>query len=261
MIRGKGWIAAFLTAFALVGAPASAQEASSGPQYVLNLGAGGGMKPVYPGADSYMFVPYPIIEAGRFYIPGVGQTERRPRGFYVYPSFGLNGERKPSDDSDLKGTKEIDWAFEAGAGAGFRYDWLRGFATIRQGFNGYSGQTGEMGLDIVLPMGSRFEVAFGPRTSWGSDGYMETYFGVTPGEASRSTVLTAYEAGAGFKTAGLAGRVDYWIDDKTRLQVKGSWDRLIGDAADSPIVKHGGSRDQWTFGVGISRKFSFDLFR
>lgn len=258
MIRPLRWLAPILTVFALgAGAAAAAED---GPQYLLNLGGGGIVKPQYPGSDNYMLLPYPIIEVGRFYIPGVGQTEKKVKGFYFYPSFNIIGERKPSDDNSLKGMKDVDWAFEAGVGAGFRYDWLRGFATIRQGFNGYSGQTGELGLDVVLPLADRFEVAFGPRTSWASDGYMETYFGVTPREAARSPVLTAYEPSGGFKTAGLAAQVNYWIDGKTRIQVRGSWDRLIGDAGDSPIVKYG-SRDQWSFGIGLSRKFEFNVFR
>lgn len=258
MIRPLRWLALTLTALGV--AVGSAAAAEDGPQYLLNLGGGGVVKPTYPGADTYMLLPYPIIEVGRFYIPGIGQTEQKVKGIYFYPSFNIIGERKPSDDNSLKGTKVVDWAFEAGVGAGFRYDWVRGFATIRQGFNGYSGQTGELGLDLVLPLADRFEVAFGPRTSWASDGYMETYFGVTSKEAAKSTILTAYKPDAGFKTAGLAAQVNYWIDGKTRIQVRGSWDRLIGDAGDSPIVK-AGSRDQWSFGVGISRKFSFDVFR
>ena len=257
MFRSVFWVASLL-AVAVLGMGAAG--ASDQRQYLMNLGVGGLVKPKYPGADTYMLVPYPIIDVGRFYVPGVGQTERKARGLFFSPSFNLNGKREASDDNCLKGTKEIDWAFEAGVGAGFRYDFLRGYATIRQGFNGYSGQTGEIGLDIIVPVATRFEVAFGPRTSWASSGYMETYFGVTDKEAARSPVLTAYKPSAGFKTAGLTAQINYRIDDNTRLQLRGSWDRMIGDAADSPIVKHG-SRDQWTVGVGISRKLSFDLFR
>ena len=257
------WLAPLAALLMLIAGQAAAQDAFIAPepqaQYVVNLGAGGGVVPQYPGADKYMFVPYPIIEVGRLYLPFIGQTEKKTRGIFIYPSFGIIGERKASDDNSLQGTKEIDWAFEAGVGGGFRYDWFRAYATIRQGFNGYSGQTGEIGADVILPIGPRFELAFGPRTSWGSDGYMETYFGVTPSEASKG-ILTAYKADAGFKTAGLAATANYWLTDKTRLQVKGSWNRLIGDAGDSPIVKYG-SRDQWMAGIGISHKFSFDVFR
>lgn len=261
MIRPLRWLALTLTALGVAAGSAAAQDAfiAAEPQYLMNLGVGGGVKPTYPGADKYMFVPYPIIEFGRMYLPIIGQTEKKTRGVFVYPSFGLNGKREASDDGSLKGTREVDWAFEAGLGGGFQYDWFRAFATARQGFNGYSGQTGELGFDILLPMGSRFDFAFGPRTSWGSESYMETYFGVTQQEAAKGT-LAAYKPDAGFKSAGLAGQVNYWIDDRTRLQVKGSWSRLIDDAGDSPIVK-AGSRDQWTFGIGISRKLQFNLFR
>ena len=36
--------------------------------------------------------------------------------------------------------------------------------------------------------------------------------------------------------------------------------RPNGEAGDSPIVKYG-SADQWMVGLGISRKFEFNLFR
>lgn len=260
-----GWrqigFAMFAAALALAGGPAAAEDTliASESQYVVNLGIGGMAKPQYPGADRSMFVPYPIIEFERLYLPFFGQRERTTEGVYFYPSFGVIGERKPSDDKSLVGTKKIDWAFEAGMGAGFRYDWLQAFATIRQGFNGYSGQTGELGLDVLVPVTNRVDVAFGPRASWGSTDYMETYFGVTQAESAKG-ILSPYKPDAGFKSAGLAAEVNWWLTDRTRLQVKGSWDRLIGDAADSPIVRHG-SRDQWTVGIGISHKFEFDLFR
>ncbi len=265
MSRAFRWLAPLAALIGLSCGPAAAQDSfaqgfvSPETQYLLNLGGGGAMVPQYPGSDKYMFVPYPIIEAGRFYIPFIGETERKVRGIFIYPSLNIIGERKASYDNSLKGTKDIDWAFEAGLGGGFRYDWFRAYATVRQGFNGYSGQTGELGADVIVPMGERFEVSFGPRASWGSDGYMETYFGVTPKEASRG-ILTAYKPDAGFKTVGVAAQINYWVDTKTRLQLKGSWNKLIGDAGDSPIVEYGDS-NQWMVGVGISRKLSFDLFK
>src|SRR5262245_27694230 len=106
---------ALAAALALVAGGAAAQEcASPEPQYLMDLGVGIGAKPQYPGADKYIFLPYPIIQAGRFYIPMIGQTEEKLHGFYFFPSFNIIGERSPSDDSSLAGTDKIDWAFEAG---------------------------------------------------------------------------------------------------------------------------------------------------
>ena len=243
--------------------PAAAQDAfiAAEPQsqYLMNLGVGGALVPQYPGADKYMFVPYPIIEFGRMYLPFIGQTEKKTRGIFIYPSLNIIGERKASDDNSLKGTKKIDWAFEAGIGGGFRYDWFRAYATIRQGFNGYSGQTGEIGADVILPIG---RASRSPSGRGRAGARTATWRPISasrrrkpPRASSPPTRPTP-----GSRRLGLAAQINYWVDDRTRLQVRGSWNRLIGDAGDSPIVKYG-SRDQWMVGLGISRKFSFDVFR
>ena len=228
-------------------------------QYEIELGAGAIVKPKYPGADSVLVSPFPIFGVGRFYVPGLGQVvdgEEAKRGFFFYPSFDVNGERKASDSSDLTGTRKVDWAVEVGVGAGYRYDWLRGFAEFRQGFNGHEGQVAEFGLDFIATPIERVEFFFGPRASWASNDYMDTYFGITIDEAS---TLSAFNADAGFKTVGMAGRVRYDWTEQIAFHLRGEWDHFIGDAADSPIVK-AGNTNQFSVGVGMSYKFAFDLF-
>ena len=44
-----------------------------------------------------------------------------------------------------------------------------------------------------------------------------------------------------------------------RLHIRGGYDRLVGDAADSPIAE-AGSKDQFSIGVGVSYRFAFDVF-
>ena len=182
----------------------------------------------------------------------------KKQGIFFYPSFDFIGERSPSDDKSLKGTKKIDWAFEAGLGAGFRYDWLRAYATIRQGFNGYNGQIGDLGFEVVVPVGVALPGRLRPPRELGLRGLHEDLFR-RHAEAAKGT-LAKYKPDAGFKTAGLVGRVSYALTDRTRLHGQAAWDRLIGDAGDSPIVK-AGAANQWMIGVGITYKFAFDLFR
>jgi len=232
-------------------------------QFVLDLGGGAIVKPKYPGAEDYLVYPFPIVAVGRFYVPGIGQVvdgETVRRGFLFYPSFDFNGERKASDSSDLTGTNTVDWAVELGLGAGYRYDWLRGFVELRQGFNGHEGQVAEFGLDFIANPMDRVEVIFGPRASWASDDYMDTYFGVTVAESlAPGSSLSAFNAGSGFKTVGLVARASYaWTDDVT-FHLQGGWDHFVGDAADSPIVE-AGSEDQFSIGAGISYRFAFDVF-
>jgi len=232
-------------------------------QYVLDLGVGAMLKPRYPGADSFLVYPFPIIAVGRFYVPGLGQVvdgSKVRRGFYFFPSFNFIGERKASDSPDLTGTNPIDWALELGLGAGYRYDWLRGFVEFRQGINGHTGQIADLGIDFIFNPTNRLEIFFGPRASWGSDKYMNTYFSVTAAEAAApGSVLSTYNAGAGFETVGLAARASYAWTENTTLHVRGGWDRFVGDAARSPIVK-AGSENQFSIGVGVSYRFAFDVF-
>lgn len=230
-------------------------------QFVVDLGVGVSVQPEYPGSDDYLAYPVPIVSFGRFYVPGLGQIqdgEEVRRGFFFFPSFDFVGERKASDSPSLTGTNPIDWALEVGAGAGYRYDWLRGFVVVRQGFNGHEGQVAEFGLDVVTNPMDRVTFSVGPRATWGSDDYMETYFGVTPAEAALGP-LTAYNASSGFKTVGVLARASYAWNDDVALHLQGGWDRFVGDAADSPIVK-AGDENQFSIGAGITYRFAFDLF-
>ena len=145
-------------------------------------------------------------------------------GFFIYPSFDFNGERKPSDDKSLKGTKKIDWALEAGLGAGYRDDWFRAFATVRQGFNGYSGQAGEIGARRhPAAVAARSRSPFGPRRAWPRDGYMETYFGVTAKEAPKDRMLTAYKPGRRLQDRRASRRTpNYWVDRPDPAQLQGA---------------------------------------
>lgn len=259
------------TAGIVVVSTAQAQEAvsenvagsGSGRQYEIDLGGGLMVSPKYPGADSYLLFPFPIAVVGRFYIPGLGQvadgTETR-RGFSIFPSFDFNGERNASDSAELTGTDTVDWALELGLGVSYRYDWVRGTIEVRQGLNGHTGQVAEFGLEVITEPFERTRLVLGPRATWASGDYMSTYFGVSEDEASApGSMLTAYDAGSGFKTVGIAARASYDWTDKTTFHVQGGWDRFIGDAADSPIVTSG-SEDQFFVGAGITYRFSFDVF-
>jgi outer membrane protein len=204
--------------------------------------------------------PFPVIDVTRFYLPGFGQVadgKISNRGFGLYPSFDFTGKR---DSSDLTGTRSVDWAFEFGLGARYRYDWIQGSVELCQGFNGHNRQVAEFGLDFITNPSDRIEFVFGPRATWGSEDYMQTYFGVTAAEAaSPGSVLAPYSADAGFKTVGIEARANYAFNEKTVLHIKGGWNRFIGEAANSPIVKTG-SNNEFTVGMGISYRFAFDLF-
>jgi MipA family protein len=242
--------------------PSAQAEENSTDQYVLDLGAGIMAKPRYPGSDEVIAVPFPIISVGKFFIPGLGQVidgDERIKRFSIYPSFNFNGKRDSSDSNELEGLDDVDWALEVGLGMAYRHDWIRGFVEVRQGFNGYSGQVADFGIDFIANPTEDLQIMAGPRAGWGSDGYMDTYFGISGGEADDSPLYNnSYDAEAGFNTVGLAATASYDLTDDVTFHLRGGWDRLIGDAADSPIVREG-SENQFYGGAGISYEFSFSL--
>ena len=255
--------AAFGACALLAAVPAAhAEDAKTDAQYVLNLGAGVMAQPRYPGSDETIIVPYPLIAVSKFFIPGLGQVvdeDQNLRKFSIYPSFNFIGKRESSDSNELEGLEDVDWSLELGLGMAYRYDWIRGFVEVRQGFNGYSGQVADFGLDFIANPTEDLQVMVGPRASWGSDGYMETYFGITDKEDANSSLYNAaYDADAGFNKLGIAATASYDLTDKFTLHMQGGWDRLIGDAADSPIVKEG-SENQFYGGAGLTYEFSFSL--
>jgi outer membrane scaffolding protein for murein synthesis (MipA/OmpV family) len=231
-------------------------------QFVIDLGLGVSAGPRYDGADEYLAQPVPIIGVGRVTLPGIGEFggEDPRRGVFFFPTFDYIGSREPGDSSDLKGTEEVDWALAVGFGAGYRYDWWRVFAQLDYGFNGYSGFRGQIGADVVAEPADRVSLSIGPRLAWAGGDYMSTYFTVTPAEARASDGrLSAYDADAGLRAAGISALGSYALTDRVFLLLNARYDRLVGDAGDSPIVK-AGDPNQLTFGVGLSYRLSFDIF-
>jgi outer membrane protein len=241
--------------------PAFAEEVGS-RQYELDLGVGLMAQPRYPGSDETIFVPYPLIAVSKFFVPGYGSIDgdKDTRGLTVYPSFNFIGKRESSDSNELEGLDDVDWSLEAGLGVSYRYDWIRGFVEVRQGFNGYSGQVAQFGVDLIGNPTEDLEVRFGPRAGWGSQSYMQTYFGISSQEAVDSPLYDkSYKADAGFNTAGLAGSASYKLTESWKLHALAGWERMIGDAGNSPIVEEG-SENQFYGGAGLTYRFAFDIF-
>lgn len=87
---------------------------------------------------------------------------------------------------------------------------------------------------------------------------MDTYFGVTPAESGTS-IFPAYNPNGGIRSAGLAGYASYEFARDWRAILELRYDRLMGDAADSPLLTVG-DKNQYTVGLGLAKKFTLDLY-
>ena len=105
-----------------------------------------------------------------------------------------------------------------------------------------------------LPVNDRFEMALGAQTTWASNNYMETYFGVSGPDAA-SSGLPKYNAGSGLKDAGVGLTGHYKFTKTWGMIGNVSYTRMLNDAKDSPLVKQVGDENQYTAVVALTYNF------
>ena len=233
---------------------------------VIEIGAGVLAQPAFEGADEYIASPFPIISVEYLSLPGLFDIGGGPkRAFSIAPSFRYLDERNEDKYSKLEGTRSIDETYELGLRAGYEFalnetTGLEFYGAARGAFGGADGFVGDLGADFIAHPTTDLELKIGPKTSFASADYMDTYFSVSPSESLDSNGrFDAFEADGGFKSVGAAASARYEFRPDWFINSEASYDRLVGDAADSPIVD-AGSKDQFTVGIGLSRRFSLDLF-
>lgn len=227
---------------------------------VLEVGAGGQVRPAYEGAKAYEFAPTGFVTVHQLWLPWFGTVrDGRPKdGWSFGPSFRYLSGRESNDYAQLRGLNDIDAAFEVGARVAYTFGMFRPSVAIRQGFGGHSGIVGEAAFDAVLYPTAATEFTIGPRVSFANGEYMRTYFGVSPVESANSGLLV-YDAGSGIKGMGVELTGRYRFNEKWALASSFSYEKLLGDAKDSPIVRTGDD-DQFSAKLGITYTFAQKLF-
>lgn len=213
----------------------------------VDLGLGVQSKPTYPGADDNEARPWFIGRNLSFGGNGDGN------GFSFGPSFSLVGERETSDDPALAGLSSIERAYELGVKARYRQGPVSAYAAMRRGFEGHEGLTGEIGMDYRTDLSDRVSLTSGVELGFANSDFTNTYFGVSPEESANSG-YAEYDAGGGLTSAAIKFQASYAVNDKTAVLGEVSYGKLLGDAADSPIVQ-----EEWqpSLKLGVVRRFSF----
>jgi outer membrane scaffolding protein for murein synthesis (MipA/OmpV family) len=235
---------------------------------IIELGAGISTQPAYEGSDDYDVSGFPIVGLQYLSIPGlfdIGSPDERRGGLRIAPSFRFIDKRNADKYRELDGTLPLERSYQLGLRAGYEfpvYDTLNIeiYGEGRYAFNEGEGFVGGAGFDFISRPTAEWEFKLGPRTTFADSNYMSTYFSVRPIESIASGGrLGAYDADGGFKSVGVAASARYEFRPDWFLNANAAYERMVGDAADSPIVKVG-SEDQFFAGFGLSKRFSIDLF-
>lgn len=215
--------------------------------------------PRYPGADATSLRPYIDVSRARgdadfrFEAPDESTSVSiySRDGISFGPSLNFEGKRRRRDAGGLD---PVGFSVELGASGQIALGRaLRATVEARKGVSGHNGFMGMVGADYVSRDGNRWLFSAGPRLTLGDARYARAYFGVTPREAV-ATGIAAYRPGS-MAAIGATGSAHRQLSDRWGVFGYAKYDRLIGDAADSPVVTRFGSRDQWSGGIAASYTF------
>ena len=249
-------LAAALLATAIA-APAAAQE---GRGWTVTAGLGAQIAPKFYGSRDHSIFPLPNFGLRREGRPMPFEAPDDSFGFGILGqdsafNFGPVGRlvaKREEDDvgaavGDVGLTIEAGGFAQAFVGRNFR---IRG--ELRQGINGHGGLVGDISADFIFRDDDNTIFSIGPRAHWADNDFHDAYFGVpaaTPG-------LAAFNPGSGFYAVGGRAGLTQRLGRNWGLFGYAGYDRLIGDAADSPIVRERGSRDQFSGGAGLFIEFN-----
>lgn len=244
-------------------APEAAPETKT---WDIRLGAGALLQPDYEGSDEYEVSPLPLLMinyrdmvflrgttlgANLFTWQGPRPSDKLQVGPLVRYQFG----RDEDDSDDLRGMGDIDAAVELGGFLTYGIGpWSAGVTLFQDVSDSHDGFTAKFAAGHRHSFTPKLRLRSELYTTWADENYTQTYFGVTSTQSARSG-MRAYAAEGGIKDVGLTLDLDYSLTEHWVVGGRLGYKRLLGDAADSPLVKDRGSADQFTTGVTLSYRF------
>ena len=243
----------------------------------VSIGVGAGFIPDYEGSDDYRLIPVAAVR-GRvsgisfftrgtyLYVDVIGRGDG-PLELDIGPIVGarLNRTRKVKDDLvDL--LPERDTAIEVGGFAGFTYHGVTNpydalsvrVDVVKDVAGAHESALITPTIDFGTPLSRTLYVGLSASAEWAAGDYADYYYSISPADALASG-LPQFDADGGLKHWRLGLLANQSLSgDLTRgwsLFGLGSYTKLTGDFADSPVVDLRGSSSQWMGAIGVAYTF------
>lgn len=234
---------------ALLATPLLAAEQSQGN--VLTLGGGVDVAPRYSGSDKTRVSAAQVVDYSMdngFFIGttrGIGYGNNLGNLDYSAALSYRTGRKDKDVSSDsissgsdeLRGMGEIKGSAIVVPGLGYKVtDWLnlqvQGEIPVSERDNG---EAVHFGISSPLYISPYNAVTLALTGSWGSDKYMQTYYGVSAAQSAASG-FARHDAGAGIYAYSLNLDWTHRLTSRWSVLAAAGVTQLTGDAADSPIV-------------------------
>ncbi|HAT7705040.1 MipA/OmpV family protein [Enterobacter sp. CFEC121] len=234
---------------ALLATPVLAEEQRQGN--VLTLGGGVDVGPRYSGSDKIRVSAAQVVDysmANGFFIGttrGIGYGNNVGNLDYSAALSYRTGRKDKDVSSDsissgsdeLRGMGEIKGSAIVVPGLGYKVtDWLnlqlQAEVPVSERENG---EAVHFGLSSPLYTSPTNAVTLALTGSWGSDKYMQTYYGVSAAQSAASG-FARHDAGAGIYAWSMNLDWTHKLTSRWSVLASAGVTQLTGDAGDSPIV-------------------------
>lgn len=235
------------------------------------VGLGIGAAPDYIGSSDQTTVAIPLLRYqfanSQRYLLWFGDTAQlnllNHRNWRAGPLLRFRQSRDDDVDNDVvRRMDKVDSAVEGGLFVQYNHP-LGGrrlhqlvFAGDIEG--GSNGAEGRVRMSYWYPFSDQTVTSIGVGMSFANTEWMENYFGVrSANDISLYPSLggRAYEPSSGAMSVFVPFGVMHTLNPRWMLFAGGRYEKLQGDAKDSPIVREQGDSDQWSFGVGVAYRF------
>jgi outer membrane protein len=245
------------------------------PDWQFRLGAGIGVSPAYLGSKTYQVAAAPFAEVrykDRYFVSvfdGAGADVIKTRHFRAGPTLSFDSGRKESGktfkiagnrDTSLIGLGDVKSAVQAGGFAEYSLGAFTAKAQVSKALGGTNGLVANLGVRLTEPIrisalsNKPIIVSVGPRMTFVDSKHNNAYFGVDANQSLNSG-LPQYTAKGGLQSYGVGATVLVPVSKSVSAIMLFGYDRLSGDAADSPLVRERGSANQATAGLGLIYHF------
>jgi outer membrane protein len=232
----------------------AAAQPQDGDDWQVIVGAGVLVMPDYEGSDDLRVMPFPILALDYKNIVSIRgpQVQLSIADVKIAgdvrlrfgPSARYRQGRDEDDNSDLLGLGDVDGSVEVGGFA--RVDANRWWLQLSGGkdvIDGHDGVVAEIEAGVRFDQSDALSAQVRGTASWADSKYMRSNFGIDAAQAAASG-LSRFSPDAGPKDVGAAIGLNYRLGSRWSIGGDAGYRRLLGDAADSPIVSKRGSANQ-----------------
>jgi len=254
---------------------AQSEPAEVAPEWNIRIGGGAMFAPSFLGSKEYQLLALPNIQIAYGNVleasvqRGLRYNLLRTGKFTAGPIAKLDFGRQEDGSAAFRvagkastallGMGNVRATIELGGFFTYAQGPFRATLELRQGTNGHRGLIGEAGINYtrrVSTQGIGTIFSIGPRMGFSDSDYAQTFFGINAAQSAGSG-LAAFNAGGGINSYGLGSTAVLLFSERFSATLLARFDRLVGDAERTPLVRERGSANQALVGLFLT----YTLFR